>query len=65
MKTNAKYKENSPKLEDGAYSGVWGGYVAKVIKGDKLYIFETETGIRTPSVTCSVFVSGEMITVTC
>jgi len=65
MKTKAKYKENSPKLKDGAYNGEWGGYVAKVINGDNLYLFETETGIRTFKVNCSVYVSGEMIVVTC
>lgn len=65
MKTTAKHKENSPKLKDGSYSGTWGGYIAKVIDGDNLHIFETETGIRTPNARCTVSISGETIIVTC
>ena len=67
MKTTAKYKENSPKLKDGSYNGNWGGYIARVIDGDNVCVLETDIGIRTLNVWCSVHISlgGEMIVVTC
>jgi hypothetical protein len=54
------------ELEDGKYSGIWGGNVVSISINDKdtglrRYQITTDIGIRTPAAECTVTVSdGEV-----
>lgn len=54
---------DEPKLPDGVYQGVWGGYHVRFAVHDVTYECQTTLGIRTPNTPCTVTIANGQITV--
>ena len=48
------------ELEDGMYTGVWGGYVIEVYHKDKLYSMRTDEGVRGSGIKVIVKIKNNM-----